>query len=150
METLLARRERGFTLIELLVVMLIVGILLAVAIPKLAGSDKEAILTAMKEDARNTIGVVNSYYLGYRTYPDITVDGSAGATCSNIPDPNGGTSKFDLCVTEGNTITVQSIADCSTVGGTAGVQGYSVTVSSTTQPETVVYNSCTDAGISVQ
>ncbi len=149
-DALFRRKDKGFTLIELLVVMLIVGIILSIAVPRLSGSDKEAIITAMKEDARNAMGLANSYYLAYRTYPTVTVDGSAGAACQNVPDPNGAQSQFDLCASEGNTIDVQAIADCSTVGGTAGVQGYSVTVTSATQPEQVLYNSCTDAAIRVQ
>lgn len=44
---------RGFTLIELLIVVVIVGLLAAIAIPKLANTKQKAYVGQMKSDLRN-------------------------------------------------------------------------------------------------
>lgn len=46
-------RERGFTLIELLIVVVIVGLLAAIAIPKLTNTKQKAYVGQMKSDLRN-------------------------------------------------------------------------------------------------
>src|ERR1700687_2936000 len=52
-ENLMARSKKGFTLIELLIVVVIIGILAAIAIPKLASTKDKAYVSAMKSDLRN-------------------------------------------------------------------------------------------------
>ena len=47
------RSDRGFTLIELLIVVVIVGIIAAIAIPKLSATKGSAQISAMKSDLRN-------------------------------------------------------------------------------------------------
>lgn len=44
---------RGFTLIELLIVVVIVGLLAAIAIPKLANTKQKAYVAQMKSDLKN-------------------------------------------------------------------------------------------------
>ena len=46
-------KARGFTLIELLIVVVIVGLLAAIAIPKLANTKQKAYVGQMKSDLRN-------------------------------------------------------------------------------------------------
>jgi prepilin-type N-terminal cleavage/methylation domain-containing protein len=49
----MARSKKGFTLIELLIVVVIIGILAAIAIPKLARTKDKAYVAQMKSDLRN-------------------------------------------------------------------------------------------------
>ena len=46
-------KARGFTLIELLIVVVIVGLLAAIAIPKLANTKQKAYVAQMKSDLKN-------------------------------------------------------------------------------------------------
>jgi type IV pilus assembly protein PilA len=56
------RDESGFTLIELLVVLIIIGVLLAIAIPSYLGFQKSAQQTASASDVRQAIPDAENYY----------------------------------------------------------------------------------------
>jgi type IV pilus assembly protein PilA len=75
------RDESAFTLIELLVVLIIIGVLLAIAIPSYLGFQKSAQQTAAASDVRQAIPDAEAYYADYGNY-DFTKnqDGSAAAT----------------------------------------------------------------------
>ena len=62
------RDESAFTLIELLVVLIIIGVLLAIAIPSYLGFQKKAQQTAAQSDVRQAIPDAEAYYSDYGDY----------------------------------------------------------------------------------
>ena len=69
------RDESGFTLIELLVVLIIIGVLLAIAIPSYLGFQKKAQQTAAMSDVRSAIPDAEAYYSDQGNYTAMTAAG---------------------------------------------------------------------------
>jgi type IV pilus assembly protein PilA len=68
----LAREESGFTLIELLVVLVIIGVLLAIAVPSYLGFKKRAEKQASNSNVRATIPAMEAFYSDNGTYVGAT------------------------------------------------------------------------------
>lgn len=64
------KNNQGFTLIELLIVVVIIGILAAIAIPKMAGSKDRARLASVKTDLRNLMSSQEAYFADHQAYAD--------------------------------------------------------------------------------
>src|SRR5664279_1241614 len=94
-----AEGEKGFTLIELLVVVVIIGILIAIAIPLYLNYKKGAADKATQSDLRNAINVLEQCNTDNSNYPTVAVtfaaSGVAGTcTAQTINTSSGTTLKY--------------------------------------------------------
>ena len=68
LQTRLAKQESGFTLIELLIVLVIIGILLAIAVPSYLGFKDRANRSAAQANVRSAVPAVEAFYADNGTY----------------------------------------------------------------------------------
>ena len=88
----LAREESGFTLIELLIVLVIIGILLAVAVPSYLGFKDRAKQRAAQANVRTAVPAVEAYFADTGHYTNMSL------TTGDAPD-TGGLTGIDAGVT---------------------------------------------------
>lgn len=127
--------DRGFTMIELLVVVVIIGILVAIAVPVYLNYRKGAANKSAASDVRGAITAVEQFYTDNgNAYPVGTIVSTDDATSFELPAIDDGT-KQTITVSPGNIVGYKNTT------GADGVESYRLCARNADGEQMYVYNS---------
>ena len=134
--------KRGFTMIELIFVIVILGILAAVAIPKLAATRDDAEISKTASNIQTLISDLGSYYTSQGEFASDTDINKAVKKMSNVKTPVKAKDDECLEVRPGNNttgeigITIKTGGLCKQVWGLPGLVDVKALIESTTDNKT--------------
>ena len=111
----LANEESGFTLIELLIVLVIIGILLAIAVPSYLGFKDRANQKAAAANVRSAIPSAEAYYSDNGNYTSMDITSGAAPNTAGLKGIDAGL-KLTKVTSTATTYTL-----CSQVGNKASI-----------------------------